>query len=434
MIPESFVPLANHLWQSTLFAGLVLLLALSLRKNRAQMRYRLWLAASLKFLIPFSLLIGIGSQFRWRTAPAVPPALSSAIEQIGRPFAPPPMPALPAPVAPAASSVMPALMFAVWFGGSSIVLSIWCIRWRRIRTALRTASPLLVQATIRVMSSPTLLEPGVFGVFRPVLLLPDGIAERLTSPQLKAILAHELCHVRRRDNLISAIHMVVEAVFWFHPLAWWIGARLMEERERACDEDVLRQGNEPGAYAAGIVNVCKFYLESPLACASGVTGSDLKKRVQAILTDRNVPSLTLARKCLLTIAGILAVAGPIVIGILRAPQARAQAPAAALRFEVATIKPARSTAGRGGMIALPGGGLRMEGVTLKQLIAIAYGVRETQIAGGPNWMGPKYTSFSPSPSAPKAGTCHKRRPRLEPLHGIASSSALRRCWLSASNS
>jgi beta-lactamase regulating signal transducer with metallopeptidase domain len=75
-----------------------------------------------------------------------------------------------------------------------------------------------IPAPIEVMSSPTRLEPGLFGVFRPVLLLPEGIADRLTSAQLKAILVHELCHVRRRDNLAAAMHMVVQAIFWFHPV------------------------------------------------------------------------------------------------------------------------------------------------------------------------------------------------------------------------
>ena len=78
--------------------------------------------------------------------------------------------------------------------------------------------------------------------------------------------------------------MIVEAMFWFHPLVWWIGVRLLEERERACDEKVLRPGNEPRDYAEGILNVCKLYVESPLVCMSGVTGSDLRKRIQAILT------------------------------------------------------------------------------------------------------------------------------------------------------
>ncbi len=124
------------------------------------------------------------------------------------------------------------------------------------------------------------------GLLRPILLLPAGIAERLTPPQLEAVLAHELCHVRRRDNLFASIHMIVEAIFWFHPLVWWIGARLVEERERACDEEVLSLGSEPHVYAEAILNVCKLYVESPLVCVSGVTGANLKRRIEAIMTNR----------------------------------------------------------------------------------------------------------------------------------------------------
>jgi len=116
------------------------------------------------------------------------------------------------------------------------------------------------------MSSPLRLEPGVFGVREPVLLLPEGITDRLTAPQLEAIVAHEMCHVRRQDNLTAALHMVVEILFWFHPLVWWIRARLVAERERACDEEVLRATAKPAVYAEGILNVCKFYIESPLVC------------------------------------------------------------------------------------------------------------------------------------------------------------------------
>jgi len=81
-----------------------------------------------------------------------------------------------------------------------------------------------------------------------MLLIPAGIVDRLAPNQLQAVLAHELCHLRRRDNLTAAIHMVVEAVFWFHPLIWWISPRLMAERERACDEAIPESGAEPQAY------------------------------------------------------------------------------------------------------------------------------------------------------------------------------------------
>ena len=57
------------------------------------------------------------------------------------------------------------------------------------------------------MITPALLEPGVFGIRNPVLLLPEGIREGLTPDQFQAIVVHEMCHVRRRDNLGSAAHM-----------------------------------------------------------------------------------------------------------------------------------------------------------------------------------------------------------------------------------
>jgi len=80
--------IANHLWQSTLFAAAVWLLNIGLRRNRAAVRYRLWLAASVKFLFPFSLLVSLGTHLEWPTprAPAQAP-LSRAIEQISEPFA-----------------------------------------------------------------------------------------------------------------------------------------------------------------------------------------------------------------------------------------------------------------------------------------------------------------------------------------------------------
>jgi bla regulator protein BlaR1 len=270
MIPSQFQPLANHLWQSSLFALAVWLVTLVLRRNRAAVRHGLWLAASVKFPVPLALMAAVGSSVGWRRAPTfVQPQAAFVMEEISQPFAlPDPAPLL----APATPSRIPAVLFSVWLFGFAANGLAWWRRWRRVRAALRAASPLSLQLPIPVMSSPARLEPGVFGVLRPLLLLPEGIAQRLTPAQFQAVVAHELCHVRRRDNLAAAIHMVVEALFWFHPLVWWIEGRMVEERERACDEEVLRMATDPQDYAEGIVNVCKFYLESPLVCVSGVTG------------------------------------------------------------------------------------------------------------------------------------------------------------------
>src|ERR1035441_1393312 len=170
------LPVANHLWQSTLCAAAVWLLTLALKKNQAAVRYWLWLAASVKFLIPFSLLVRMGSQFGWRTAQAVStvqPQWSSVFEDIGRPFAAS-APALQAATQPV-SNPLPALLIAVWLCGFAVSIVVWFRCWLQMQSARRGAIPLALGLPIPVMSSPMQIEPGVFGVRKPVLLLPEGI-------------------------------------------------------------------------------------------------------------------------------------------------------------------------------------------------------------------------------------------------------------------
>ncbi len=335
--------LFDHLWQSTLFAGVAGLLTLALRNNRARVRHWVWVAASCKFLVPLSVLIALGGQFQWRTAVETPQynlSFSYVIDEVSQPFTSPAVSTTPA------ESYVPTLLAGLWLYGFLGIACSWWRRWRRIRAVVRAASPVQLDLPIQAMSSPTLLEPGVFGIFRPVLLLPEGILNRLTPEQLKAILAHELCHVRNRDNLIAAMHMFVETAFWFNPLVWWIGKRMVAERERACDEEVVRLGNEPRVYAEGILNVCKLYMESPLACVSGVTGSDLKNRIQTILAGPGAGDLSFAKKASLIVAGIGTIAVPLAVGMINAPLIRAQSEAAARpKFDVASIKPCKNEPG-----------------------------------------------------------------------------------------
>jgi bla regulator protein blaR1 len=342
MIPQPLLPIANHVWQSTLFAGMAGLIALALRKNSARVRHWVWVAASLKFLIPFSVLIAIGSRIEWRTAPAIAPNVSVVVEQVSRPFAlttvPSPMPAT-APIAP---SKLPEILFGIWACGFIGISISWWVRWRRIAAAVRAGSPVQLGLSIRAISSRSFLEPGVFGVFRPILLLPDRIFDHLTPEQLRSVVVHELCHVGHRDNLVAIMQMFVETVFWFHPLVWWIGRRIFQERETACDEEVLRLGNRPGVYAQSILRVCELYLESPLECVAGVTGSNLKRRIRDIMTQRRTKRMGTGKKILVAAAGAAVVTGPIVIGVLNLPQIQAQsAPAGTPKFEVVSIKPCK---------------------------------------------------------------------------------------------
>ena len=333
----------NHLWQSTVFALLAGLLTLAFRKNRAQVRYWLWFAASVKLLLPFSLLLTLGAYLgrsRPVTGSLAVPAISYTVAQVAEPF---PVTSLPIPSPHQNLDWIRIALVSLWACGLAGMVLIRLRAWLRIRAVVRASSPLKIPFAVPVRSSPARLEPGVVGIFRPILLLPAGMVERFAPKQLASVLAHELCHVRRRDNLTAAVHMIVEAVFWFHPLVWWISARLMEERECACDEAVLELGSEPQVYAESILKTCEFCVESPLSCVSGVTGADLKKRIVRIMTEGLAHKLTFGRKLLLASFALGAVLGPLVLGLKVAPQVWAQnsQPGGEHRpaFEVASIKP-----------------------------------------------------------------------------------------------
>jgi bla regulator protein BlaR1 len=134
-------------------------------------------------------------------------------------------------------------------------------------------------------------------------------------------------------------------MFWFYPPVWWIGAKLMDERERDCDEAALVQGGSPGEYARGILQVCENYVGSPLPCAAGISGADLKKRVCKIMTWRKSLPVTLCTKVGLVLGAACAFLVPFGVGIARGQNLELlrqandpQAPATA-HFEVASIKP-----------------------------------------------------------------------------------------------
>lgn len=389
---ESWIsPLIDHLWQSTTVVVAAWLLTLALRRNRAAVRYRIWMVVSIKFLVPFSIFEAIGAILRPRAAAPLPStAISEAIIQMAQPFEPAQYAFQSAAMSTNSTNLWPIILLAVWAAGGFAIALRWWRSWRQIRMAARAARPCEIRAAVPVLISPEMMEPGVFGAIRPVLLLPNGIVNRLTPSQLSAIVEHEMCHVRRRDNLTFALHMVVEALFWFHPLVWWIGARLVEERERACDEAVLERGNEAEMYAESILSVCKHSIESPLPCAAGMSGSDLKKRIVRIMNEDVASRLGLSRKALLATAVFVAIALPMAIGAFYTGQlavlAQAQdAPADLPKFDVASIKPNKSGEMRIAMRFVPDG-LNMEGITPQLMLAHAFNVEDDRIVGAPSWV------------------------------------------------
>lgn len=231
-----------------------------------------------------------------------------------------------------------AVLLVIWASGT-IVLSWWrWTEWRGLLRLTRAATPLaygrevaalararpapLRPGRVRLLRSRGSVEPAVLGIIRPALLWPADLSARLTDAQLEAVLAHELCHVRRRDNAAALVQVVVEILFWFHPVVWWVGARLVSERERACDEEVLQMGTNDRQYAEAILKVCDFSLRAP-AFVAAVGASDLSQRIERILSRRTPASLTRGVRLLLGSLLLFTAGAPLGMGVLNAQRAMA---------------------------------------------------------------------------------------------------------------
>jgi bla regulator protein BlaR1 len=388
-------PIAVHLWQSTLFAVVAAVAATTLLRNReACVRHAVWVAASLKFLVPFAGLMAVGASMGslFPYAAPMPEPIRAVLEQTS---------AVPARLMPqgqaagaAAVSILPLLLTA-WAAGVVIVLYRWTREWRQVHGYTRGATWLTTVDGLPVLSSTQMrderCEPGLFGLVRPVILVPEGMTGRLTATEFAAVLAHESCHARRRDNLMTAAHALVEALFWFHPLVWWMGRRLRDERERACDEAVLRRGVDREAYAQAILSTCRFYTESRAFAVAGISGADLRRRVEGIVIGRVGRRLTRIQRAALIGMSLLVVVVPIALGILPATLI-AQAgnsftglqTSATRTFDVASVKVNRS-GDPGWRLGAPSRGTEsIYNLELRKIVASSFRIQDKMVVG-PDW-------------------------------------------------
>ena len=153
---SSLMGLANHLWQSSLFAVAVWLLAAAFRRNQARVRYALWMVASIKFLVPFSLLVWLGALIRWPSGAHISqPALSPLVEGIASPFFAADTAVMPSstPAGHALSAVSvlgihhinwAALLLVIWTCGVLLILGRWTKLWWQLRTSVRHAKPMTI--------------------------------------------------------------------------------------------------------------------------------------------------------------------------------------------------------------------------------------------------------------------------------------------------
>ena len=282
--------LADAFVKATVLLVLAAVVTVFLRRSPASLRHLVWTLACGGVL---ALPLASALLPNWRLAAwprlDVPVAFDAeqlapqASEQDPKP-APPVVPTAHATIPPtsAAGETEPVrwrlspdwttLVVPVWLSGVGAVLILLAVGMARIMWLDRATRPVEDEAWlilvdelalelgltrhVRLLQATAPAMPMTWGIRRPAILLPAE-ADSWTAERRRDVLLHELAHVKRHDFLIQLVARIACAVYWFHPMVWLAATRLREERERACDDHVLRAGATPSAYASHLLEIAR---------------------------------------------------------------------------------------------------------------------------------------------------------------------------------
>ncbi|MCA9065398.1 MAG: M56 family metallopeptidase [Planctomycetaceae bacterium] len=318
LVSESFsVLILQQAVQLTVVVCGVLIITRTVLRHRPQLSYALWLLVLLKSVMPPMAL------FSWSVWDAVPTDSVTTLGQriVGqdagsRSAAVGEFAATAPQVAGASKSTEPVSVVAESFSTRNWLLGIWgagaiVLSAVVVRSQLRmsqlvaasagsepdasllavvsqTAEKMGLHRVPRVYLMDAAISPTVRGVLRPQLLLPGELLKSVTDSQLRMIVSHELTHLRRNDLLAGWFQAIVQIIWWFHPAVWVASRCCSEERERCCDDAVLRLTKAPSAdYAQCLLDAARMF---PLRqvrwdpAAAGMSGvSSMRRRMHSIL-------------------------------------------------------------------------------------------------------------------------------------------------------
>jgi len=139
---------------------------------------------------------------------------------------------------------------------------------------------------VQLLQSSREIVPLAAGVWRPVVALPASAPE-WSRERLRVVLLHEMAHIRRRDSFTQALAELARCVYWFHPLVWLAVRRLRVERERACDDMVLRAGTSASDYASHLLGLARSLQPADFSPAAvSMAGAHFETRIRAILNAK----------------------------------------------------------------------------------------------------------------------------------------------------
>lgn len=286
---DAWLPsLLSHLWSSTIFLLLVLLVVFALRNRlTASGRFSLVFIGMVKFVIPSALMMPVVELFYTDS----PGAFQIPLQFLGG--------TLRVGSAVMAPGVWPAIVIALWLAVATVLLVRSSLERHRlvvlsVRTALapelREVDALMrarlrvgVGRSIDIVRAAFPEAPAVVRILRPLVVLPLHGCDDLSDDELESLLCHECAHVKRYDNLVARVESIICALFWFHPLIWIAQRITAIERERACDEVVAGSADERNTYLDALTKFCHAAIAPRLPGVSCMATAKLKERMDYVM-------------------------------------------------------------------------------------------------------------------------------------------------------
>jgi len=215
-----------------------------------------------------------------------------------------------------------------------------------------------IRRPIRVVAGEANLGPAVLGLVWPTLIVPASLITGLSPEVLRAIVAHELAHIRRHDYVVNLVQMFMESLLFFNPSVWWLGRQARLEREACCDALAVRLTGRPLEYSRVLADWCeqaRGISTAPaiaLAWAGRGGSSTLLERVLRVLRPAETPRVRVSWSGLL----ILLLVGPLTLLGLQRGTSRAVALAAKVLAPAERVERLKQAQAELAPLELPGMG------------------------------------------------------------------------------
>lgn len=293
--------LLSHLWESSVFGVVCVILILALGRSWSFSRHLIAWASLLKLLVPFAafaplfaLFNGLGGASGEGVAETgnYLEVTASALQidtwiQFGE-----------GESSLATGISWEIVLLGIWAVGILVLAAVWGRQYfstyRIVKIACEPASQdwqalarrvwekeIRKMPEVLVCKNENLLA-GVFGMYRPAVVVPLSFDKDFDETEREAFLRHEFQHVYKRDTLWLFVQKLIRNLFWMHPLVWWLDRQISAEREILRDEEVIRKTENVTSYLNCLMKASNIKLPSSYATSVGIKGSPFAKRIESI--------------------------------------------------------------------------------------------------------------------------------------------------------